>query len=151
VELMQDTATSGDRFGHFNADAYTEALEEPTLRIGNLLYRGRLLSLPEWLPVAAQLDAIGTRQRNGEDVPIDETIQIYRKYLRLVFPRRRFLFWAPDPVAALFCMPWGVVTEAISRFFVLQALASTPRKSPSETNGMLSAPPIAPSEATAPL
>lgn len=149
-----------DRFGHFDADSYRAAQEEPTLQIGGLLYRGRLLSIEEWLVYAGEIeqlraaDARATLRRaeNEDRFARDEEllpdirgsassayVALYRRYLRAVFPRRRFRFWAPDPVAGLMAMPWGVVTEAITRFFDLQALATKPRES-TPTSGTSSAP-----------
>jgi len=143
----------GARFNHFNASEYLASQEAPTLVFGSLVYRGRLLSLPEWLRVSTQLEQLSARQTAGETIPQHEYQRVYRAYLRMVFPRNRFRFWAPDPVAQLFQLPWGAVTEAIRSFFALQALASTPRKSPSEMHATTSAPPTTsdePSTTTAP-
>lgn len=137
------------RFNHFDADAYLATQEVPVIVVGALVYRGRLLSLLEWLPIAEAIDALDERQKAGGKVPPREFIRVYRKYLRMVFPRRRFVFWAPDPVAELFKLPWGAVTEAIRSFFALQAQASRPRKSPS-TSGTDSAPSTRPAGETPP-
>lgn len=120
-----------DRFGHFDADVYRAAQEEPTLTLGGLLYRGRLLDIEEWLGYAEEHDRL-----REQGAPQREVIQFYRRYLRAVFPRRRYRWWAADPVPALLAMPWGVVMEATARFFALQVRASTPSAGqPSETPG----------------
>ena len=145
--------------GHFDADVVRAAQEEPTLRLGNLLYRGRLLSIEEWMVHAERLDALNQRVTAGKAVSPKEMAAVYRAYLRAVFPvrrwwwpfaqGRRYRWWAPDPVKRLMRQPWGVVMEATQRFFVLQARAMQPRPGLEQTNGPSST--LSPSsEASAP-
>lgn len=103
----------------FDADALTVSLEAPALTIGGVRYEGRLLSIEEWLPFLDRVQAI---QRTGKTEMAD-VVTLYRDYMRAVFPRSRFKFWAPDPVPILMRQPFTVVRQAFDRFFSLQALA----------------------------
>lgn len=134
---MSDTSGSPARVGHFDADTYAAAQQEPELVIGACLYRGRLLSIDEWLVYAEQYDRLLASK------PTVKQLQaFYRRYMRAVFPRSRFRWWAPDPVKGLFRLPWSAVQEAFKSFFELQALASIPSasRSASRMSGTSSAP-----------
>jgi hypothetical protein len=126
-----------DRFGHFDADTFVAAQQEPELVIGACLYRGRLLSIDEWLVFAAEYDRLIARK-----APVAELKAFYWRYMRAVFPRARYKFWAPDPVAGLFRLPWSAVQEAFRSFFALQVQASIPSasRSASRMSGTSSAP-----------
>ncbi|MGN6110837.1 MAG: hypothetical protein ACTHU0_37390 [Kofleriaceae bacterium] len=115
-------------FGYFNADQHAAALEPPVLILGGLRYEGRLLSIEEWLPFAEEAGQLRTGTRAA-------WAAFARRYLRAVFPRRRFRVWAPDPVQLLMAQPWATVEEALDRFFVLQARAMSPRVPTTETSG----------------
>lgn len=112
------TATAGD---------LEAAHAEPVLRLGQLVYRGRLLSIEEWLPhferrleLERQLEA----DRAAKRVPnLRPWIDHWVAYLRAVFPRRRFRIFAPDPVAAIRALPGNGLRENYERFFLHQALA----------------------------
>jgi hypothetical protein len=125
-----------ESFGHFNADTFRAAQEEPTLVIGGLLYRGRLLGIEEWFGYAEEYEALRTK-----DATVRDYAAFYRKYLRAVFPKSRFKVWAPDPVAHLFSLPQGVMTEAIKSFFTLQVLATQGRKDPTSGTDGTDSPP----------
>lgn len=117
---------------HFDADALAAAQEAPTLTVGGYLYRGRLLSIEEWLPWWERLLAIQAERAKArrEEVmgergaSFRKLNEFYRDYLRLVFPRRRYRWWAPDPVKHLLSQPFSVVEDAIACFFFLQARAT---------------------------
>lgn len=128
---------SADRFGHFDADTYVAAQQEPELTLGSCLYRGRLLSIDEWLVFAAEYDRLIEARAS-----VKQLQAFYRRYLSAVFPRSRYKFWAPDPVAGLFRLPWSAVQEAFARFFELQVQASIPSasRSASRMSGTSSAP-----------
>lgn len=118
---------------HFDADEMAAAQVAPTLRVGGYLYRGRLLSIEEWLPWWERLLAIQAERRAAADTDGGSSERgasfrrlnaFYRDYLRVVFPRRRYRWWAPDPVKHLMRQPFTVVEEAIAGFFFLQARAT---------------------------
>lgn len=120
---------SDQKFGHFDADTFRAAHEEPTLVVGGKLYVGQLLGIEEWLGYAGELN----RLRANAETSQAAYLRFYRRYLRAVFPRAWWNVWAPDPVYALLRLPWAVVAEALDRFFILQAHASTPSPGRSET------------------
>lgn len=123
------------KYGQFDADVFRAAQEEPTLLVNGRLHIGRLLSIEEWLCYADEL-----RRLNADTTaPPHAYLRLYRRYLRSVFPRPWWDF-GPDPVRALFRLPWAVVVECIDRFFGLQAQASTP-SSPSRSTIGTDSPP----------
>ncbi len=113
---------------HFDADAVAATQEAPTLQVGNLLYRGRLLSIEEWLPFWERLQAIQAKPvaENGDAAlaALRERTAFYRDYLRAVFPKRDYRFWAPDPVKHLMAQPFEIVEKTLAFFFILQARAT---------------------------
>jgi hypothetical protein len=133
----------------FDANAILSAMEAPTLRLGRFLYRGRLLSIEQWLPFWERLQEL-------ENAPVADGVTavkarmrartaFHRAYLRAVFPRRDFKFWAPDPVAQVLAQPFDLVEKIVSFFFILQARATfgTTIDEPMTTNGT-SSPPVTP-------
>lgn len=121
-------AKPSDSRAHFDADAITAAQEAPTLTVGRFLYRGRLLSVEEWLPFWDRLQAMEAKPAAASTrlavLALRDRVAFYREYLRAVFPRRDFRFWAPDPVAHLLAQPFDVVEQTVGFFFTLQALAT---------------------------
>jgi hypothetical protein len=116
---------------HFSADAIAAAQETPRLVLGNLLYRGRLLSIEEWLPFWERLQAMEARHAStsvagatSAAAALRERSAFYREYLYAIFPRRSYRFWAPDPVTLLMRQPYQVVDQTLAFFFILQARAT---------------------------
>ena len=109
----------------FDADALAAANEEPTLTLAGYVYHGRLLSAPEWFLWRDRALALYARATSAPaTVPEAEELALYQAFFKDVFPRRRFRFWAPDPVPVLMAQPLGLVREAYQRFFLLQARAN---------------------------
>lgn len=115
-----------DATSHFDADAMAASQDAPTLTVGRYVYRGRLLSIEEWLPwwerfIELQRTA-ETSSRPAADML--KLLAFYRDYLRLVFPRRHYRWWAPDPVKHLLRQPLAVIEEAMTCFVLLQVRAT---------------------------
>lgn len=102
---------------NLKAEEIAAAHDEPTITVGRLVYRGRLLSIEEWLPfLERQLEL------EGRKASPREMVEHWVKYLYAVFPRRgRFRTFAPDPVAAIRSMPGNALQEAYLSFFFHQA------------------------------
>lgn len=147
----------------FTAHAMAEAQEEPQLRLGHLLYRGRILSAAEWLvfwdryldlsdAFASLLAAPGGVDQRALLALEQRSHALRLDYLRAVFPRWRFRFWAPDPVQQLARGHPRDLREAFDSFFSLQARMMYPARTPdaptaaaplpSPTAGTPSPPPI---------
>lgn len=118
----------------YTAKALSDANEEPALTIGRFRYIGRLLSAPEWftfwdryLDLAEQIDALKTVDEKAKAralVKLERASHTLRlDYLRAVFPKHRFRWWAPDPVKTLEKSHPRAVREAFDAFFSLQARA----------------------------
>jgi hypothetical protein len=116
---------------HFNADAIAAAQEAPMLTVGGLLYRGRLLSIEQWLPYWERMQDMDRRHSGVAGVPapdmpaaLRERARFFREYLRAVFPPGSYRFWAPDPVEHLMRKPFQVIESMVGFFFILQARAT---------------------------
>lgn len=115
-----------------DANALAAEQRAPTLHLGRFTYRGRLLSIEEWLPWWDEWHALDVeRKALPADAQPSAVLAHFAKrsafaerYLRVVFPRRRYPFWAPDPVAALLAQAHQVVEETLGFFFILQARAT---------------------------
>ena len=122
----------------FTAKAMADANEMPVLRVPVrntvLRYEGRLLSAPQWLVFWDRYVALSDRYTALKDMTVSagrrqlvalerETHLFYIEYLRTVFPPKRFLFWAPDPVKLLARGHPSNLREAFDAFFSLQARA----------------------------
>lgn len=133
---------------HFDADAVAASQQAPTLMVGRYLYRGRLLSIEAWLPYWERLRALDRAAAAADGDAAVASLRarsvLYRDYLRAVFPRRDFRFWAPDPVKHLMQQPLQVVEKTIAFFFTLQARATFGRdaldKATATTHGSVSPP-----------
>lgn len=100
----------------FDADgADRAAIEEPLLTIGRFRYRGRVLSMAEWLPFYEQALAVDAMPDGPAQLRAYH--QLYVRFLAAVFPTRRYSFWAPNPVKALARAPGRTLEEAFARFF----------------------------------
>lgn len=111
----------------FNADALDESQAEPVLVVGSLRYRGRLLSIEEWLPFYER--QVTLERASEEDVkakrPPDlrARVALWVDFLHALFPKRgRFSWFAPDPVEQL-RKKRTALREAYYHFFYLQARA----------------------------
>jgi hypothetical protein len=107
-----------------DGNALAAAHEEPTLTLGSIVYHGRVLSIEEWLPFfeeRIELEAATAALRKGKKMPdMRAWIRHWVRYLSAVFPRSRFHFWAPNPVAALRQLPGRGLQEAYEGFFYHQ-------------------------------
>lgn len=116
---------------YFDADAYLAGLERPTVRIGNITFRGRLLSIEEWLPFEELLAAIADAA-NGEPTAqaSADMHEFAEKYLRAVFPREDIPWYLRrrDPVPALLKLPWAGLLELLKSFLAAQRRSMTPAR-----------------------
>lgn len=108
---------------HFDADAMEAAQTEPTLTVGSLVYRGRLLSAPEWFLWNERYAHVMESVREGRMGAAD-LLGFYRMYFANLFPWYRRKFWAPDPTVVLMAKTFAVIQETFTHFFRLQALAN---------------------------
>jgi hypothetical protein len=130
----------------FTATAMLEANEQPVLRYGRFVYEGRILSAPEWLVFWDRyLELMDAIRSASEDLRAisglqRRTLTLQLEYLRAVFPRSRYRFWAPDPVKLLTRGHPKDLRDAFDAFFSLQARAmghatpttNSPRTSPTD-------------------
>lgn len=101
----------------FDVDEYLEALKAPIFRIGGREYRGRIVSLDEWLPVWQEF--------GGLDEPGTQGLVAFRdaliRYCDVIFPRPRWhhlVPWRPKWVGErLMRFPPGLMMEAIKDLF----------------------------------
>jgi hypothetical protein len=120
------------------------AHQEPELRIGRMLYRGRLLSIEQWLPFFEErfrLEQLAlTAQAEGRPVDLRPWVKHWTAYLKAVFPRSDYRFWAPDPVRAIRELPGTGLRDEYERFFRHQARALGMLPPASPTSGTASSP-----------
>jgi len=128
------------------AAEYAESLEEPVLEIdvGDITYKfvGRILSIEEWVAHWERrlaLEALAARAVAAK-TPVDMQLWLdhWKAFLRAVFPRRRFRWWAPDPVRLAAESPGLGLRGHYERHFFLQAVAmgaALPPPAPSPTPG----------------
>jgi hypothetical protein len=127
---MSDSSTE---LAHFNADTRAAALAVPTLTIGGLRYRGRILSAAEWLPWYERY--LELAKKDGKSMAVvRERLAFYRAYMATVFPRHTLRFWAPDPARLLERQPGNMLAEAFTDFFSLQLSAIVGAESEAETD-----------------
>lgn len=121
-------AKPDNSLSHFDADALAAAHEEPTIQVDRFVYRGRLLSVLEWLPFWERLQALEAKavaeHADAAVARLRERQAFHADYLRAVFPKRDFRFWAPDPVAHILKKPLDDVDRIVGFFFTLQARAT---------------------------
>ena len=94
-----------------DAAAMRAAVEPPVLAIGGLTYRGRVLSIEEWLAFAERAD--------GARGNMKALLRLYRDFLTAVFPPRRYKWWAPKAADLVMRRPFDEIQETVLRFFVL--------------------------------
>jgi len=101
----------------FDVDEYLEALKAPTFKIGGRVYRGRIVSLDEWLPVWR---AFQNLQQSGSE-GLREFREALIRYCDLIFPRpmwHHLVPWKPRWVGErLVEFPPGIMIEAIKHLF----------------------------------
>jgi hypothetical protein len=122
-----------------------QAHQEPELVIGNKLYRGRLLSIEEWLPFFEERFALeqaaAKAAEAGAVVDMRPWVKHWVAYLRTVFPRSRFRWWVPDPVQAIRELPGMALRDEYERFFLHQARVLGMKDGASQTSGISSSQP----------
>lgn len=118
---------ASDELATATAEDLTAAQEEPVYRHGRLVYRGRLLSIEEWLPFFERrvlLESAAEEDRAEKRLTdMRPWIAHWIAYLRAVFPSRRFRWFVPDPVALMRGLPGHGLRECYDRFFTHQARA----------------------------
>ena len=106
-------------FTGFDADAAVKAVTPPRIKWQGTVYEGRILSLPEVLPMAEQFDDMAQQ----EETPVEMIQGLARKLFQKLevcdedgnaFPVDAFIDSAPG----------GVVLEAVEDFLALQLEAS---------------------------
>lgn len=120
-----------------DTQTYLEALEPPVLRHEGREWRGRFLSIHEWIRVIGELERYGKNQ-----LDLLQTEQLHRRLMDLIFPPAPGptiavrAWWGgtrrvPDPAAprsitaadALLSLPFAVQQEIVSAFMNSQAHA----------------------------
>lgn len=149
---------------NFTAQLMAEAHEEPVLRLDTgsqvLTFHGRVLSAPQWFPFLERYQELGRRAAASEGDEDSRDVaaqlraqhQLHVDYLRAVFPKSRFRWWAPDPVKLLEHGHPRRLAETFERFFAHQVrVGQRGLSDESPTDGTSSPPrtPSAPDEARA--
>lgn len=111
---------------HFNANPYLEAIELPTLTIGERTWTGRNLGAPTWFALQPELERI----ESGEMSLLDGQ-RFIRRLTDEIFPAepRGWQIWRPraeSAGAALCALPFGVQLEALQSFIRCQVSALKP-------------------------
>lgn len=109
-----------------DADALVAALTPPSVTVGGVTYKGRLLSYFEWMPFRDRLVRMGRGELGAA-----EAREFAEEYFRAVFPKR---FLRVDPVPKLMVMPEQVIAQVLSHFFTCQ-LRALPEGLVPEHNG----------------
>lgn len=91
----------------FDADAYVEALEKPSITIGGETHEGRVPSFNQLITFAARYDDMA-----GEDVPVDEVREIARGVFSLSYD--------DEVVDEILDLPIGAVNGALEDFLASQ-------------------------------
>jgi hypothetical protein len=105
----------------FDADAYLETLQPPTIKIGGKEYVGRLLSIEEWLPFEPRLNKIAKQEAD-----VDEIRDTIRDYCNLVFQptwKDLFNFRRKTVAEQIVALPPRALLKAAADFFESQARA----------------------------
>lgn len=110
---------------YFDADAYLASLTRPQVRIDNIEYTGRLLSIEEWLEYEALFDQISDAAAEGDGrKSVAEMRGFAERYLRAVFPREDLPWYVRlagrDPVPKLLALPHAALTDLLGNFVVAQ-------------------------------
>lgn len=92
----------------YDSDAETRAMEHPVLKVQGWTYRGRLLSERQMAPFRPLLDP---------EMDQDERLVMEMRLFRVVFRRRWWQFWKPDPVLLIGNMEWDVYLKFKADFF----------------------------------
>ena len=106
----------------FDATAYLESLEVPTIKINNKEIKGVILSFEEYLPFYEKMShytpEIMEKMKDEDKLTVGAEYQILKfKFFRAVFPKKfRYLFTL-DPVNYLMRSPRAAQDEAFGRFF----------------------------------
>lgn len=128
------TTTIGHPENFYDADAQVRALQVPKIKIGGLVYEGRVLSAEQVAPYFARMDSlILLHEKIASEEGPDEADEQYmtriagqleaidnalRPLLRMVFPKNYIVFWRPDPVDRIIALPLTVRTDWLRDFFV---------------------------------
>lgn len=109
------------------AAEYAASLEDPVLEIRGFHFAGRILSIEQWLPhwerrlALEELAAKAVECKTPPD--LRPWLEHWVAFLKDVFPRKRYYFWAPDPVRLMREEPGLGLREHYERFFLYQAAA----------------------------
>ena len=104
-----------------DVDLYLESLEPPIITIGGKTYRGRLLSLEEWLPFESQFQKIGDV---AGVIQLKAIRDLIRDYCMVAFPVTIWQALNPrrKPIAfQILALPPAAMIKVMKDFFVSQA------------------------------
>lgn len=116
---------------HFDADAYLEAIEKPSLTIGGRVYEGELLSLEEYLPFIKRLNKFAELNTEELKDPVEiakleiEYESLRQDFFRAIFPKKWIYLIHGDPVKKLQKLPFK--DKIFGDFFGLCAAAVSPK------------------------
>lgn len=109
-----------------DADELARTLRPPVIRVGNRMYRGRLLSYQEFIP----FQRLGEKMReaakaNEQGLDPEALVEMFMRYGNLVFGRRWWEVWriGTNPTRRLMALPPAAMMEAFRGLFRVQARA----------------------------
>lgn len=109
------------------AAEYAASLEEPVLEIGGFRFVGRILSIEEWVLHWERRQALEDLTAKAIELKTPPNLRLWVEhwiaFLRDVFPRRRFRWWAPDPVQLMRHSEGLGLRGYYDSFFLHQAVA----------------------------
>lgn len=94
----------------FDSDAYVAALEPPALKAGGRVFRGRLLSVPQWLAIHERK----AQMQDGEPT-FEQTLEFMTDTVRMMFPKKWYRLYNPA-IAAFSNMPYKAQLAALEDF-----------------------------------
>ena len=118
----------------FDADAYLEALEPPEIKLGGKVYKGRHLSLEEWMPMEKQFSDF-----SPESITVIQLKQLIRDFCNHAFPSPWWQLFNPrfKTVGEMVCnLPPSAMVKAATDFFESQARALDVQRAQTENEAV---------------
>lgn len=102
----------------FDADQYIEALEPPVFKYGGRIYRGRILSMEDWVRFAPRLQKAARKELSHLDYQV-----LIWQLARAIFPRPWWKVWERSVGSILLKLPIKVREAAVQDFLEPQGRA----------------------------
>lgn len=136
------------------AELHEAETQEPVLELDGLRFRGRILSIEQWLPHWEQRCALeeitAEALANKQPPPLRPWVNHWVAFLKDVFPSTLRNFWSPDPIHLIRRLPGNGLREHYEHFFSHQALALGMRvavESPTDGTSSSGSTPASPGDA----